>query len=702
MKFFLQLFFKIKKHNFKNYKKGKRGVIFISNFTSFLDVFIYATILPKKTSVIITQPTEKNFILNFLFKSFDISIVQRDKYHDIFKIIKKVKNGYNILIFPESKPNYYDSIAKIYEDSLIIAEKTNSKIIPLIISGSRNSIFAKKDQNLKKNIFTKINIYFSPEKKTSFDNNLTWQNKRKIVKQELFKIMSESYYNSLEKDKILFLQLVAAKNKQKNKIILTDFNNNHISYNKLIIGSIILGNKISQETESEKRIGILLPNISASIVTFFALQLIDKIPAILNFSNGNDSMLSSIKSSNLKYIYSSKLFIKKAGLDDFIKLAEEKNIKVIFLEDVKYQISRLDKIKAVFRSKFIKKYLSKINKSKSDDIAVILFTSGSEGNPKGVALTHKNINSNIGQLRSIINFNSSDKVFNALPIFHSFGLIIGSLLPVLSGIKTYFYPSPIHYKKIPNLIYNFGATITFGTNYFLKKYSESADNLDFSSVRYIFAGAEKITKETKNIYFEKFGIRILEGYGATETSPVVCLNTPRSNKFGTVGQILPKINYKIKKIEDINEGGALMVKSDNVMKGYLDPKNPEKIQKQVGFYNMGDIVEVDNDSHIKITGRIKRFIKIAGEMVSLNVVESYLRQISPKSNHAVISFINNSKEDMILFTDDKNLNLKQISQIFKEKNIGTIFIPRNIEYEKNIPMLNTGKINYIQLENKIK
>ncbi len=630
MKYLLKLFFKIKINNLNYYTNSKKNTLFISNFTSYLDIFIYASFLPKKPIIAVAKPINSNFLLNLLFKIFNIYLIDRKKSSNIIKLIKKKKNGQNCLIFPESIPNYQGSIAKIYEDSIIITQKTNSKIIPITINGTQSSIFAKKIPDLRKKIFTKINIHLSKEQKITLDKKLTWKENRKSAKQKLFQIMSENYYDSITKDEILFYKLIEAKNNTKNKIIITDFNQTNINYNKLIIGAILLGEKIAKEVKSETKIGLLLPNISASMVTFFALQLIGKIPAILNFSGGCERLINSSLNSGLKYIYSSKTFIKKAGLEQFIQLATEKNIKIIYLEDVKNTIFITDKIKALFRSKCITKYLDKINKSKAIDTAIILFTSGSEGNPKAVALTHKNINSNIAQLKSIIDFNMSDKAFNSLPIFHSFGLVIGSLLPIFSGVTTYFYPSPIHYNKIPNLIYHFKATIMFGTNYFLKKYSEFADNLDFSSVRYIFAGAEKITSETKNIYFEKFGLRILEGYGATETSPVISLNTARYNKFGTIGKLLPKITHKIEKIENISEGGKLLIKADNVMAGYLDPKNSDKIKKAKQYHDMGDVVKIDSEDYLIITGRVKRFIKIAGEMVSLNLVESYIRKISPE------------------------------------------------------------------------
>jgi acyl-[acyl-carrier-protein]-phospholipid O-acyltransferase/long-chain-fatty-acid--[acyl-carrier-protein] ligase len=699
MKYFLKLFFKIKFNNFNNYQKAKKGTIFISNFTSYLDVFIYST-LPNTPIIAIAKPLQSNIILNFLFKIFQIKILEDNNFSEIINLIKNIKNGQNYIIFPEIQPNYKGSITKIYEDILLIANKNQANIIPITIDGSHNSIFAKKNINLKKKLYNNINIYFGKSHKIKLNDNLNRKALRKEAKNLLFKIMSENYYDSIDKDKILFQKLLDIIKKIKNKLIFTDPNHNHINYKKLILGSIILGNKISKETIGEKRIGLLLPNVSGALVTFFALQLIGKIPAILNFSNGTDRLLHSIKNSGLKYIYSSKLFIEKSKLQKFIELSENEGVKIIYLEDVKSDINIFDKISAIFNSKIIHKYLAKINQSNPNDIAIILFTSGSEGNPKAVALTHKNINSNIAQISAIIDFNPNDRIFNALPIFHSFGLVIGSLLPILSGISSYFYPSPIHYDKIPNLIYRFGTTISFGTNYFLKKYADNADNLDFSSVRYIFAGAETITSETKNIYFEKFGIRILEGYGATETSPVVTLNTPRSNKANSIGQILPKIDYKIQKIENIEGGGELLVKADNVMKGYLDPKNPDKIKLQKGFYNMRDIVTIDEDNHVKITGRTKRFIKIAGEMVSLNIIESYIRKISPNHIHAVISFISDdSKEDMILYSEDKDLTMDRINDFFKKNNIGKIFIPRNIAYRKDIPILNSGKIDYDKLSN---
>ncbi len=284
-----------------------------------------------------------------------------------------------------------------------------------------------------------------------------------------------------------------------------------------------------------------------------------------------------------------------------------------------------------------------------------------KGVPKGVVLSHKNLQANRFQLASRVDFSSQDVVFNVLPIFHSFGLTGGTLLPILSGIKTFFYPSPLHYRIVPELIYDIGATIMFGTNTFLMNYAKFAHAYDFYSLRYVFAGAEKLDEETRKIWSEKFGVRIFEGYGATETAPALSTNTPMHNKSGTVGRLMPAIEYKLQEIEGIKDGKKLLVKGPNIMIGYLLSDNPGKIVKlKDGWYDTGDIVDIDDSGYIKIKGRAKRFAKIGGEMISLTAVENYLITLWPKSNHAIISIKDPKKgEQLILFTNEKMLIKKK-------------------------------------------
>ena len=412
---------------------------------------------------------------------------------------------------------------------------------------------------------------------------------------------------------------------------------------------------------------------------------------MLNFSQGIGQIISCINTVKIKTVITSELFIQMAHLEETVKAIRKNGTKVVYLENFAKKISVFDKIKGI--ASYIKEDKPR---NKEDKPAVVLFTSGSEGMPKAVLLSHKNLQANRYQLTSVLSVNSTDVFFNALPMFHSFGLSVCTVIPILSGIKTFFYPSPLHYRIVPALVYDTNATIVCGTDTFFYGYGRMGHPYDFFNMKYAVVGGEKLKETTADLWMKKFGVRILEGYGATETAPVISLNTPMNIKQGSVGRLLPHINYKIEKVAGVEDGGKLLVQGDNIMLGYMKSDKPGVLQPvSDNWYDTGDIVSIDEDGFIFIKGRAKRFAKIAGEMVSLTSVEQAIEQLYIGAVQGILTIPDEKKgEQLILVTNHENPSVAEIRKFFKEKGFSELWIPKNVIYLKKPPVLGTGKFDY--------
>jgi len=476
--------------------------------------------------------------------------------------------------------------------------------------------------------------------------------------------------------------------------VLDDLDQQPMSYGKLVTASFALGGVLAKRTSAGERVGVMLPTSRAAIVTFFALQAESRVPAMLNFSTGPAAAKAACTAAQVRVIVTARRFIEQAKLEPLV-LALAESTTIVYLEDIRGEIGIVAKLLALVRGMRAR---PRQDAARSNEPAVVLFTSGSEGTPKGVVLSHRNLLANRHQLATVIDVNPKDIVLNALPVFHSFGLTGGLLLPLFAGVRTFLYPSPLHYRTVPELAYGINATILFGTDTFLAGYARVADNYDFYSVRYVFAGAERVKPETRRVWFEKFGIRILEGYGATETSPGIAVNTPMHFKAGTVGRFLPGIQHRLEKVPGVEASGRLSVSGPNVMLGYLRAENPGVLQPPAdGWYDTGDIVDIDAEGFITIKGRMKRFAKIAGEMVPLGGVEELAGKAYPKSAHAVVALPDPKKgERLVLLTEYADAQRAHLTATAREMGLPEIFVPRVILHVKSIPLLGTGKIDYVE------
>ena len=429
-------------------------------------------------------------------------------------------------------------------------------------------------------------------------------------------------------------------------------------------------------------------------------------------------MLACAQLAGLKQIITAKAFVEQAKLH--LEPMTEAGIRFLYLEDIRPAISRFQKLGAWVASFFPQ---NPSVKTVPADTAVVLFTSGSEGAPKGVELTHQNLLANIRQMCSVVDLLETDRFFNALPLFHSFGLSVALLLPLVRQVFVFLYVSPLHYRVIPAAIYNLNCTIFFGTNTFLNGYARKAHPYDFRSLRYLFAGAEKLQEVTANVWARKFGVRIIEGYGATECSPCLSANTPILPKERSVGQFLPGVEYRLEKVEGIEQShgetatshhwhnaqpevGRLFVRGPNIMKGYLNPEANANFKKLGGWYDTGDIVRVEPDGFIFVLGRLKRFAKISGEMVSLTAVEDALASSFPqfglKFAVAVVARPDENKgEKLIAVTNEPRLKLEDIREVIKARGLNNLSAPREIKMIHELPRLGTGKVNHRELERMV-
>ncbi len=696
----LKLCFRVEARGFEHLKSlGDRAVI-VANHVSFLDGLILAAFLPNKPVFAVDTYIAKKWWMKPFMAVAECFPVDPTNPMATKSLIRAVEKGRHCVIFPEGRLTVTGALMKVYEGPGMVADKADAPLVPVRIDGAQFTLFSRLRGKVRLRLFPKITVTVLAPRQFEIPESVKGRARREMAGLKLYDIMSEMIYETCDRDQTLFEAFIeAAKVHGWRTRVLEDVERRPLSYRRMTLGAMAMGRRIAKISEKGEKIGVLLPNSSGAAVTFFACQAYGRVPAMLNFSTGSANMVLAVQAATIATVLTSRRFVEAAGLAAAIKAIEE-HATVLYLEDMKSDINLFDRLTGIIGSRMPSWFHGRF-KVKNDDPAVVLFTSGSEGAPKGVVLSHSNLLANRYQLAARVDFNSSDIVFNALPVFHSFGLTGGMLLPLLSGIRTFLYPSPLHYRIVPALAYDVNATILFGTDTFLAGYAKMAHAYDFYSVRYVFAGAEKVKDETRRIWFERFGIRILEGYGATETAPVLAVNTPMHFKAGTVGRFLPGILGKIEPVPGISEGGRLQVSGANVMLGYLKIDRPGELQilDGEGWYDTGDIVSVDEDGFIAIRGRAKRFCKVAGEMVSLGAVEALAGEIWPDAAHAAISIPDPKKgEQVVLVTEQEGATRDVILDHARSKGIAEIMVPREILGIKEMPLLGTGKMDYVGIQ----
>ena len=477
-------------------------------------------------------------------------------------------------------------------------------------------------------------------------------------------------------------------------VALVDGDDRSLTYDDIVRGSFALGSALKAGTRAGECVGVMLPTGAAGTLAFLALSAFGRIPTMLNFTSGVAGLKSALRTAQVKRIVTARRLIEVAGLHELI--AALSGTEIVYLEDVRKNLSLADKLTAV-TGKLVPSLLA--SRPDPKQTAVILFTSGTEGEPKGVALSQENILANVAQVLSRVGHSTADVMFNPLPIFHCFGLTGGTILPLIAGMRVISHPSPLQPKEIVRRVGQFRATILLTTDTFITQYARASDGDELTSLRMAVCGAERLRDETRAFIRRKSGITLLEGYGVTETAPVVAVNQIETNRPGSVGQLMPGMEARLEPVEGIPGAGRLFLRGPNVMLGYIKPDAPGKIvPPEDGWHDTGDVVAMDEDRFISIRGRLKRFAKIAGETVSLAVVENIAAALWPDNAHAAVAIPDGRKGELIvLVTDAREADRMELLTWAQNHGVSELAVPRRVLHVQDIPLLATGKTDYVSV-----
>ncbi len=709
IRFCLRIFFKTFKVHpvwLKNPRRYPKTVLYISNHVSDLDILFLYAFLPPNVCYALDKLTRRKRFIQLLMHYADVVTFNPLDTNDVKKLVARLNAGQSCFIFAEGKATETGNLMKIYESPGVIADRANVPFVPVWIEGAQYGYSSRLKDKKHCRPFPRTTITF--QKPVPFKVSPLGKKNRNYISNEIYTIMQNIAFRATFRPTASFFAefMRSAKNNAHNgffsrPLVAQDIQHEPCSYKDLTIKAYLYGGLFTRYLPWQENIGILLGNQIETFCILLGLMAYERTPAMLNYTAGTANVLSAIRTAKIGVILTSKTFIQEHQLESLIENIKLLGVLILFEEDLKEKMNVFRRLRAwwLYKKKFVP-YPFSANKK-----ALILFTSGSEGQPKAIVLSHQNLVANIRQFGAAVDINKTDIVFNCLPLFHCFGLVIGTFFPLLSGGRVFVYPSPLHYRAIPEMIYNIGATMLFGTDTFLRSYAKVAHPFDFHSLRFVLGAAERVQPETRNLWMEKFGIRIFEGYGSTECSPFLTVNNRIFCNFHSVGKMLPAIEYKLKTIDGIATGGSLCVKGPNVMLGYMTSEKPaELIRPTGGWFDTGDVVEMDDMGYVYIKGRLRRFAKVAGEMVSLPMIEKLVLDAYPQlgADVAAVCVPHPTKgEQIIVVSTSKQIDLGVVAPFVQHQGFSELYIPKAILYQKEIPLLGSGKRDYQRLTEDI-
>lgn len=724
----LKLCFRVEVKGREHYEAAGERALIVSNPGSLLDPLLIGAMMPNRITLAVDSREAKKWWMRPILAFCDTILVDFSSPMSSLSLVRALEKHDRCMVFHGARFQNDPYFMRILEATGLIAEKAKATLLPIRIDGAAHSRFSYFRSKVRLRWFPKVTLTILPPQKLETPAELLPRERRKRAAVQLYSVMTDLLYGSAKIDQnILQAYMDAVAVYGRGYTIAEDQDRITLTYGSMLTKFQALGRSLGREFAGEERVGFMLPSSLPGVVAFLGLHVTGKVPAMLNFTAGAAPVVSGCHTVELKSVLTSRKFIKLADLQPLESALREAGLRIVYLEDVAAAMPLRDKLAGLVAA-----MLRRAPSTSPDSPVAILFTSGTEGMPKAVFMSHRNARANCEQMLSIVNVSSGDRLFNCLPMFHTFGLGIGTLLPLLNGMRVFLYPSPLHYRIVPQLFYESLSTVICGTDTFFTGYARYGRPYDFFNARLVIAGAEKMRDVTAKTWKEKYGVVMAEGYGATETSPVISVNTPANTRPGSVGRLAPGMSYKLKSVPGLDvEGelqGELWVKGANIMLGYMRAAEPGVLEPPIdpdvygvpedvelvpyspvlatggtplldddgrGWYDTGDIVHVDADNFIYIKGRAKRFAKVGGEMVSLAAVESALRDLWPDAPLGIVAVPDPRKgEQLVLIIEQEKVSPSRIAAYFASRGLSPLWTPKRILCVKQAPFLGTGKFDY--------
>ncbi len=682
---------------------GAGAGLAIANHDSLLDGIVLGLFLPRR-ALLVLSPEDLYFRpYRILARFVRHRVADLSDPVTVKSLVRLLGAGELLVVFPQGRVTTTASAMKLYPSVAVIALRAAVPLIPVTVSGLLYSRHGRLPGAFARRWFPAVTVRVGTPAHMPVAGAGSTRTKRRNAADALNAILAHAALRGRQQQTLFEALLGAVETFGRHHRVVEDVRGKHETYGDLLRAMLAFARLAPRLGAEDEIVGVMMPNLSTTVGILLGLGAARRVPALLNYTSGAEALRCACVAANITTVVTSRKFIEAARL--YSALDALCNQRIVFVEDLRQQFGMLDKLWLLTRARWFPRSILK--QSDPSSTAVVLFTSGSEARPKGVALSHDALLSNIAQMRALIDFSPADRFLNALPMFHSYGLTACTLMPLFCGVNLYLYTTPLRYRVIPEIAYMRDCTFLFGTSTFLARYGREADPLDFYRIRYVISGAEKLNPDVAVLWQEKFGLRILEGYGATECAPVLALNTPRAFRAHSVGRFLPGVEYQIFPVDGITRGGRLYVRGPNLMRGYYFYDQPgvlhqPKSEAGQGWYDTGDVVDVDRDGFVTVLGRVKRFAKIAGEMVALEVVERVAQHASPQFLHAaMLEILPGTGESTVLFTTDPGLSRGALQRSARVLGSQDLAVARRIAHVAELPLLGSGKTDYVALRSLV-